>query len=195
MKELKVGDKVRISKNGKATNNMYGLLDDMNPFLGTVGCVEYWCGDDDVMLVENERRSWHPDDLTPLDKPSIDLLQVGDVVRLRNGVIKMVTRTEQAYVDYLFHDWHNRVGCSHDNFYDNSLKSHKGLPELDIMAIYSVGNLDNIISQSTEGLRLVWERQELPPAEQAVIDAEKAMAEAGKKLAEAKEMLEKDRAG
>jgi len=159
---MKIGDKVRISKDGEATEE-FGLTWNKHDCLGKVGVVS------DITkviitkaMVTVEVKNgfikheveWHIDDLTPLDPPSMALVQVGDVIKGEDGKYHFVYDTDnlkhQIFIISFLSNINGSLVSSEDETYDIA----------DITAIYKGGNLDNIINQSVEGLELIWERAE-----------------------------------
>ena len=106
---------------------------------------------------------WHIDDLTPLDPPSMALIQAGDVIKRTEGDLFLVICSEQYEDD---ETW--SVKGIFPNKYNNSNLDFDegGIVIDDVVAIYKGGNLDNIINQSVEGLELIWERAEEKPEHQ-----------------------------
>ena len=158
---MKIGDRVRISKDGEATKE-FGLTWNKHDCLGKVGVVSDITKAMVTVEVKNgfikHEVEWHIDDLTPLDPPSMALVQVGDIIKHTNGSLYLVIWTQNHWPEYM-------IGCI--------FKGPESLGNgwitcviANITAIYKNGNLDNIINQSVEGLELIWERAEEKPEHQ-----------------------------
>ena len=160
---MKIGDKVRISRDGEATKE-FGLTWNKHDCLGKVGVVSDITKAMVTVEVKNgfikHEVEWHIDDLTPLDPPSMALVQVGDVIKGEDGKYHFVYDTDnlkhQIFIISFLSNINGSLVSSEDETYDIA----------NITAIYKGGNLDNIINQSVEGLELIWERAEEKPEHQ-----------------------------